>query len=147
MFQTLTTILTATTFVAHGLFGCCWHHGHTHLLSGNGAVHEHAACHGHHRHTHHAAQGQIAEPGHDAGRDSESPRPTPCDEGHCVFARTQDSPNSSVDASSVSAAFVLMALPCDVNLTFPVEPSALAALEPAAHFSAPLCALCQVWLI
>jgi hypothetical protein len=146
MFQTILTILTAATFVAHGLFGCCWHHGHAPAVSGHAK--QSTACHGHghHRHAHHGSERQIAESHHGANYDSPSPQPDLCDEADCVFARTQDGPSLSGDLLAASAVSFSAVLPGDRPLTAAAGFSAFAADSPAAS-SAPHCALCQVWLI
>ncbi len=155
MFQTLITILTASTFVAHGLFGCCWHHGHPHWVGGCGTVHQTAAvrdddsacCRGRHVHDHREANAQAADRDQGSHPDAQTPAPARCDEGQCVFARAQDTAQSCEDVSLAAALFVAVVIPGDVLPAPAAEATAFAASEPAARSSAPLCALCQVRLI
>lgn len=157
MFRSILTILTATTFVAHGLFGCCWHHGHAHEVSHvdgvkfngvkfngakfNGAKQGH--CHDHSHHGHDVSD----EHGQNGNHDSHSPVERECEGDHCVFARTQDGPQLSGDFLMACAASLVEAI-TDGCLQSPTgESSAIAAQSRCLSLSAPVCALSQLWLI
>jgi hypothetical protein len=151
MFQTLTTCLTLAAFVAHGLLGCCWHHEHCTAAIDSSAApamesHPVHACCGHH-----GARDQENSPAdvpHDGRHsDSDSPCPSECDEGHCVFARATYQGNELTGASTTGACLL------PANEAPVLNPAAAANLrvtaldEPAFLFSAPLRARLQIWLI
>ena len=143
MFQTIITILTATTFVAHGLFGCCWHHEHSHASVGDRSVAGASNGHQGHSHTHHRASETPADE-HDADHDCEHPDSGTC-EGHCVFAPTLDSVKIAADAMLFSVFFV--AITNEPIASFDVEASGWTNCDEVAWSSVPHCALSQVWLI
>jgi hypothetical protein len=146
MFQAFITILTATTFVAHGLFGCCWHHDHgqeslAERASGQNAGCRDAGCQGH---TH--SDPAASEVDHATGgeHDDECPSPSKC-EGHCIFARTQDSVDSSTDLVLASVTFLVVAGAQSASSVCEVRGTSTRAGFAAP--SSPHCALSQVWLI
>ncbi len=139
MFQTIITILTATTFVAHGLFGCCWHHEHSHSSVGDRSVA--GASEGRHGHGH-THDGSTEE--HDADHDCEHPDSGTC-EGHCVFAPTQDSVTIAADAMLFSLFFVVITN--EPIASFDVEAFGWMGCDEVAWSSVPHCALSQIWLI
>jgi len=148
MFRSILTMLTAATFVAHGLFGCCWHHGHAHTVNRVESVNL-GHCHGHAHHGHACEElaGEIDEHGQNGNHDSHLPAERECEGDHCVFARTQDGPQLSGDFLMACAASLVEAI-TDECLPLPAaESSAIAAQSRCLSLSAPVCALSQLWLI
>lgn len=147
MFRFVLTILTAATFVAHGLFGCCWHHGHTHVVSRiDGAQHRHCHEQTQHGHSHHGLADESPEHARDGIHDSDAPLDQACDKGQCVFARTQDGPQLSSDVL-IACGVAIVAVTGEAPSMPTAESSALVAQNHNASLSAPCCALSQVWLI
>lgn len=148
MFQTLTKLLMATTFVAHGLLGCCWHHTHSHVVSAEQAVVESGGCHGHrHHHGHRSASEQAANSDDHGNRNSDAPHDPGCDEEHCVFIRTQDTVKSAMDVPLALVPFLVAAVFSDVQGLAELDSQGFGALREAPPPSAPLHARHQVWLI
>lgn len=82
MLQYVVTLLTTIALAAHGLFGCCWHHGHD--AAHECALHVHtdvAEDHTDH-HDHDSGDGDSAQDDCDDGDDSNSSH---CDHGRCVY--------------------------------------------------------------
>lgn len=95
--QAAVNLVVLLSMVAHGAFGCCWHHAHAYrdeLVTG-------------HSHSHDCPSAD--EPRQSSEVNSEHHRQTPhnddCDEGECVFVRTATSDVFNAD-SSASAAVV-----------------------------------------
>lgn len=141
MCQSLMTFLTAATFVAHGLFGCCWHHGH--------ALPVIAAA------THEAHSGHDESASHDSSDADECEHPdgpchhepSGCSESRCVFVRNHDSTGQS---APLIVAWLPPASGVDqvVAAVLVAQGDALWSrrIEPRIS-SAPLYARLQVWLI
>lgn len=149
MFQTLIKLLTATTFVAHGLLGCCWHHAHPHAVSLEQEVVESGAdCHGHqHQHVHHTVSERSPDVAGQPNGSSEVPDESECDEVHCVFIRTQETVNSAWDLPPALVPFLMNALFFDIQGLAESSSQRFAAFSEASLPAAPLLALHQVWLI
>lgn len=148
MFQTLIKLLTATTFVAHGLLGCCWHHTHSHVIGAERTVAERGGCHGHgHRHAHHCASERATDTDDHGNRNSDAPHDPVCNEEHCVFARTQDSVKSTADIPPALVPFLLADFPLAGSVLVVSDSQGFAALRETLPLPAPLHALRQVWLI
>lgn len=145
MFRVLITFLTTAMMLAHGLFGCCWHHEHGHV----GEVAEKAPAIGtaeHHEIAAHQHSDRLCHDDAYHDGDSELPCPSECDSERCVFVRTSD--GNPFDAGSATAvrgftavvpSFELVATP-----TLNRAPS-WPAVSPIA--AAPLHARLNVWLI
>lgn len=134
------TFLTVATFVAHGLFGCCWHHGHadaeiavaTEAHSGHGDSPSHDGL-------------DSDECDHDDGPCHHEP--SGCSKGRCVFVRHHGSAGQS--APFVAAWLPLLSIAdqglADASRAQAHAPAAW-GIEPRAS-SGPLHARLQVWLI
>lgn len=150
MFQSLVKLFTAASFVAHALLGCCWHHSHTHALSAEPAATARSGCHGHGHchHKSHSGRNLVSEAGKQ-GNDSHSPHDSGCHEERCVFIRTLDTSNSATDVAASLMPFAVLALSLDSQFLSLTDARALLERECGGPpiFSAPFCALNQVWLI
>lgn len=147
MFQTLIKLLTVTTFVAHGLLGCCWHHTHSHVVGAERAVAEPAVtergdCHGHH-----CASERATDTDDHGSRNSGAPHDPGCDEEQCVFVRTQDTVKSAMDVPLALVPFLMAAVFSDVQGLAESDSQRFGTFLDAPPPSAPLHALHQVWLI
>jgi len=143
MFRRLITIVLATSFAAHGLFGCCWHHDHSHSSAGDRSVAHVSEGRDGHGHTHHRTGGTPVEQ-HDADDDCEHPESGTC-EGRCLFAPTQGNVKTTPDAMLFSVFFVVITN--EPVASFDVEASGWRGCDDVAWTSVPHCALSQVWLI
>jgi hypothetical protein len=148
MFQTLAKLLMATTFVAHGLLGCCWHHRHWHVVSAEQAVVESDGCDGHrHDHAHRSAGEQATSSGDHGNRNPDAPHDPGCDEEHCVFVRTQDTVKSAMDVPLALVPFLVGAVFTDAQGVVESGSTGFGAFREVPPPSAPLHALRRVWLI
>lgn len=148
MFQTLIIFLTATSFVAHGLLGCCWHHAHSDMghsgasactESSHGHSEPHSACH--------ERNVPVDAIDHDGDQHQcpGTPHHQECHEAHCVFTRTQDNVKDFADVLTASVSFLLTvaALPAPTPIVGDFGTLADDPISAAAPLYARHCA----WLI
>jgi hypothetical protein len=148
MFHTLMTLLTAATFVAHGLLGCCWHHAHSHVVDGEpGSVSE-VVCVGHHDHCAHSDHAVPAADSEVPQDTDHCPPPSPrCEESDCIVLGVLVSSTSGVGTPLSFFAVPLLGLPF-VPVPLPnLGRQGLRTGSGSPPSQAPLHALSQVWLI
>jgi hypothetical protein len=159
MFQPLVKLLTVTTFVAHGMLGCCWHHTHAHGTSAETAALAvpsalaGGCCRGHDHPVAHQATGERAgATDHHGGRDpgrhnSGEPRDLECDECDCVFVRTRDLVRPIAGIATALMPFLAPAFGQYVLGQAESDAHGTTALREAPLPAAIPRALWQVWLI
>lgn len=147
MYQISTTLLTAATMLAHGLFGCCWHHEHSSVAVHQGGGHVAAEHAGHFQAVAH--QHEHAKCGHKAatGETPEAPCPHVCDGERCVFVRSSDSGAFDAGVASASAAYDGAPSTFDANAAPHRGSLPQFALHQPSSPAAPLHARLHVWLI
>lgn len=148
MFRAITILLTAATFVAHGLLGCCWHHEHSHAVSGvvEKAESKSTEKHSHH-HGHCGHESSNTEAGEQCPNDDDCDgQHGKCSEGRCVLAFTQVRAGLSVDVlANWAPLLTAVQLPCTLeNLRAGSFVTENGEIEP--HFK-PRHAWLNVWLI
>lgn len=142
MFRILTTVALVTSFVAHGLFGCCWHHAHeisetvsTDQSTSSPCKHRHARCHYGTRNVE-SSQGSKSSPVHE---------PTGCSEGRCDLVLVQHEDSSDIGPPQWVA--FLRVVQSNESVDLLSAPLLLDVGGTKARASLPHCALCQVWVI
>lgn len=114
MFMHAVKYLLLLLMSAHGIFGCCWHHGHSCAADGDGFEVE-VACHEDHHHGHEHQEGpqlvydDDAAPVQESGHDEEA-----CDEKACVYVHASNSEGQFQVASDLAFDHVFE---CDVQLS------------------------------
>lgn len=134
MFRFLVIVLTATTFVAHGLLGCCWHHLHAACASQSEAGHHDGVAEGHESHQHESLPGE------------DSHRHQNCDEADCIFVCAPQKGPVNCSLLALIDALPAFLAPASPAVVFESIVGSITGGELCAD-AAPRHARCSVWLI
>lgn len=148
MIHSAATILVSAVMLVHGLFGCCWHHGHAcEVKLAASANEEHGHSHGNDSQEDHFADGPILDNCSDHQDEHHDHPFQTCDEDQCTFIA---SGNVKLQDCSQSVAFDVYSLHCDQHAAAITQQGLMPASGfTASHLAQPLCAqpLTQVWLL